>query len=245
MEIAAEKATCDDRYVSARDLKVARRVIALRERLGLTQQAFADRTEGAFDRSFVAQLETGVNKGSTARVRRALAKAASVPLEAMSGYLDGDVDLDGMMAQQTARVLSDPDTVRPGNLSRVAVPEPADPGGPSLEAALGDVFDPKRHTLGDTRVVEETLGATFRFEDGADAHAAARTWLDAAAALRREGKAVTMKTLLERITYGKSERARQRGAERDAEINAEADRAADELGLIRQGDQPREPDGKK
>lgn len=75
-------------------------------------------------------------------------------------------------------------------------------GGASIEWALGEVFDRTRYTLGDMVAVQKALGETFRFESGTDPLGAARTWLDAAARLRREGREVTTQSLLERVTRG-------------------------------------------
>lgn len=78
------------------------------------------------------------------------------------------------------------------------VQPPAAEGSP-LERALGEAFDPKRHTVTDLRAVQDALGSTYRWErPEADLLAAARTWLDSAAALRREGRAVDAVALLDR-----------------------------------------------
>ena len=126
-----------------------------------------------------------------------------------------------------------PDTASPSN--PVAEPEPRPAvGGSSLERALGEAFDPKRHTVTDLRSVQDALGATHRWErTEADLVAAARTWLNAAAALRREGEPVTAVALLDRVTFGKTARARELAAEREARENAEGDDEAEELGLKR------------
>lgn len=61
----------------------------------------------------------------------------------------------------------------------------------SLEGALDAAFDAARHRPSDAIAVQKALGETFRFESGTDPLGAARTWLDAAARLRREGREVT------------------------------------------------------
>jgi transcriptional regulator with XRE-family HTH domain len=127
-------------------------------------------------------------------------------------------------------------------------PEP--PAAPELElvldeddplvAAVGQAFNPARHTMLDSFAVLRTLRVTDRRLVEGDLQAAARRWLDAAASLRREGIAVSPESLLLRLTVGMSPRARE-GAEARATDWAEQARAASE----RQADPLPRPSGKK
>lgn len=100
------------------------------------------------------------------------------------------------------------------------VPTPVAAEGESpLERALGFAFDPTRHTVGDLRAVQDALNdGSFQWQrvEG-DLVESARTWLDAASALRREGQHVSTVSILYRVTAGKAARTRTLAATADAE----------------------------
>ena len=101
----------------------------------------------------------------------------------------------------------------------------ADTEGP-LERALGLVFTPGRHQLGDANAVRQTFGGIdFRQRSEADMLDAARRWIDAAAGLRRRGARVTAESIAEEVTFTRA------AAERAAAANAEGDAKARELGV--------------
>lgn len=119
------------------------------------------------------------------------------------------------------------------------VAAPPTPSGESpLERALGAAFDHTRHTVGDLRAVQDALNdGSFQWQrvEG-DLVESARTWLDAASALRREGQHVSTVSILYRVTAGKAARTRALAAQREATADAEGRRAMDEAGLTELGD---------
>lgn len=74
----------------------ATRVYELRERLGLSQEQFAETVGLA--RSSLCHIEAG-RRGmpSTHDVRMRMADAAGVPVERLDAYLGGDIKLDTLM----------------------------------------------------------------------------------------------------------------------------------------------------
>lgn len=100
----------------------------------------------------------------------------------------------------------------------------ADTEGP-LERALGLVFTPGRHQLGDANAVRSTFaGMNFMERSEADMLEAARRWIDAAAGLRRRGAKVTAESLAAEVTFSPA------AAERADVANASGDAAARALG---------------
>lgn len=82
----------------------------LRERLGLTQEALAQASDLS-DRSDIARLEGGWNKGSGAVMRRKLAKGLGLSLDTAYAYLDGEISLDEALVRRAARpMVSQPQT---------------------------------------------------------------------------------------------------------------------------------------
>lgn len=219
MPLATRLAECTNSHMPVSD-----RVKVLRKRLGLSQAQVADR--GDFRRDYVTKVETGKNLLTTLDLREGMAKGLGLALADFNAYLRGDIDLDGAVGRARA-----PDEPRV-RLERD--PEPAvtidDPQSP-LEAALGDAFDSKRHTLRDVNAVQQVIRRTERMsKEHADWTAAARQWLDAAAQLRKEGDEVTLEALLFRITVGKGAVARKAAEEHASATQAAADQAAREMG---------------
>jgi transcriptional regulator with XRE-family HTH domain len=91
------------------DIAAGRRVAALRERLKLTsQQALADRTDGALERTDVVKIEKDGSKLGSTRVLKGLARAAGVSLDQMSRYIDGEIDLDTLLHTSKSAEASQP-----------------------------------------------------------------------------------------------------------------------------------------
>ena len=141
---------------------------------------------------------TGVSQSAVSRYgsgRTILAEhvaALAIALDTSPAYLDGATD--------------DP------------APAPAtDAAEHTLESAILRALDKARHTLADARAVEDVLRGTIGLVKAAHLDAAAREWLDAAAALRRLQQPVTVATLLVEVT---------------AELNAAGDRELARLGAI-------------
>jgi hypothetical protein len=136
-----------------------------------------------------------------------LARGFGLTTEQLDAYLDGRIPLDEAwaLARKAAPVWTE--------LQR-RDPLPEQPEPESAAASLEDGDDPfavsllwaldrERHTMRDLDAVRAALRSTARMADpGADLIEAARTWLDAAARLRRAGKAVTIETLLLEVTVG-------------------------------------------
>jgi transcriptional regulator with XRE-family HTH domain len=104
--------------------EIAAMVKALRERLGLSQQAVADR--GGFPRPQLAKIETGHNKLSTADMRRQLAQGLGVNLRTLEAYIEGGMSLDDAVSTVTGpdaqtTVLADSDDGRALGLALVPV----------------------------------------------------------------------------------------------------------------------------
>lgn len=108
-----------------------------------------------------------------------------------------------------------------------------------LEQAVGEAFENGRHVASAVAAVLHVITDTDqRQRSDVDLLEAARTWLDAATDIIRGGDSVTVERLLDRVTFGKTPRARDVGAELAARANAEARDAAEEHGLIQQVSNP-------
>jgi transcriptional regulator with XRE-family HTH domain len=179
----------------------------LRERraqLGLTQAELAQRS--GLSQEAISRIENGRIRGLMQPTQDALAAA----LEASVSWLRGGDGAEAPRAPEPSREL-------------VVVPDDDDP----LVAAIGHAFDWRRHTVVDSYAVLRTLRETDRrLVEGGDLADAARRWLDAAAALRREGIAVTTENLLMRLTVGRSGREREGVRARAGHWEAEAEAAS-------------------
>jgi transcriptional regulator with XRE-family HTH domain len=85
------------------ELTTADRAKALREAIGLTQEKLAERSEGCLTRVEVNQIEAGRNKLTSWAARDGLARAADVPIEALSAYVDGEIDLTALLLLRGSR----------------------------------------------------------------------------------------------------------------------------------------------
>lgn len=135
---------------------------------------------------------------------RSIAEAAGV---SFSWLLTGEGDPDSVPNAVAP-------TPSPAVTSAVEPEHPTDPAPPAirvepasespLERALGAAFDHTRHTISDLRAVQDALtDGLFPWQTiELDLVEAARTWLDAAAQMRREGQAVSTVGILFRVTLG-------------------------------------------
>jgi hypothetical protein len=71
----------------------------LRERLGFTQGQIERATGGSLRREEVSKLDYGDVKGTSWRVRDGLARAFGVDIHIVAAYLDGELDLDGIVKE--------------------------------------------------------------------------------------------------------------------------------------------------
>lgn len=194
--------------------EIAAMVKALRERLGLSQQAVADR--GGFPRPQLAKIETGHNKLSTADMRRQLALGLGVTVRTLEAYIEGGMTLDDAVS-----------TVTGPEAQTTAIADTDD--GRAIGHALVQAIKPGRHELEDLDAVRSLLKGVELLQDerdGFDLVGAAGRWLDAAAYLRRRGRSVTAGAVLVQSTA-----APESFIERAAAANAEGDRKARELGV--------------
>jgi len=88
--------------------------------------------------------------------------------------------------------------------------------------ALAAVFDGRRHTLADLDAARRVARETYtHLREGADTEAIAATWLNAASALRREGREVTPTAILVHLTERVAGEREQRASdEADAALRA-------------------------
>lgn len=175
-----------------REARLARRLSqgGLAEKVGTTQAT-------------ISRLERGETKDADAPTRKKLVAVLGVPEEEL---FDDGPEPAGIPAPPAPAAARRELTVERDPVSPVPVPEDAS----KLERAVGAAFDPARHLLRDALAVLEALRTVHRLEaTESDIVAAARTWLDAAAAMRREGQEVTPGDLLLRATVGKTRRARE------------------------------------
>lgn len=101
---------------------------------------------------------------------------------------------------------------------------PLDTGdGHPLQQALGAAFNSERHTVADLRRVDDLMGGFDMELDEVDLVAAAGRWLDAAAALRREGVPFSPQAMMLRLAIGSTA---------PAAVAASESRAKEQLGAL-------------
>lgn len=194
-------------------MNVQKLAVALRERLGLTQEQIAEAAGMA--QGHYAKIESGKNKASTAGVRQGLARAVGVSLEAISAYLDGDLSLDALLAARGSSPV-----VPPARPTPVMDVDPEMMG--QLDAELFRAMDPMHFSSQDFDATRAAFReVAFLVREGTDLAAMARGWLTAARQLRHEGKPVNTTTIAARVATGRVlESALE---ETDAKLNADAD----------------------
>ncbi len=150
--------------------------------------------------SHVANLISRNSKRPAADTVTALAQSADVSFD----WLMRGAGASGLTAQDPRPAVSD-------STARTPTPTPVGAGESPLVHALGVAFDHTRHNVNDLRAVQDALtDGSFQWQriEG-DLVEAARTWLDAAAALRHEGQHVSTVAILYRVTIRNTARARE------------------------------------
>ena len=201
-----------------RTMSVQKRAVALRERLGLTQDQLAE--AAGMIQGHYAKIESGKNKASTTAVRQGLARAVGVGLEAMNSYLDGDLTLDALLANR-----SNPTPAAPRSTSTTVDIDPEVVG--QLDAELFRAMDPQQFMSQDFDATRNAFReVSFLVREGTDLAAMARGWLAAARQLRVEGKPVNTTTIAARVATGRV--LNPTHDEADARLNADADEELEE-----------------
>lgn len=184
--------------------EVASRVRALREALELTQDELGRRAgHGANGRVYLSKIETGKNQLNTVASRDQLARGFGLSRDDLDAYLSGRSSLAATVGK-AGRVLETPEP----EVERRDTPPPPAPEGydereDAFEACLLWSLDRERHTVRDLDAVRSVWrGSAQMREPGDDLIALARIWLDAAASLRKQGKPVTLESLLLAVTVG-------------------------------------------
>lgn len=236
----------DPPRMSGTDDVVARRALALRQRLGMTQDELAH--AAGVGRTQITKLELGQNKATGVGLRLGLAKAAGVELDEISKYFDGVYTLDDVMAlsrhnsqnvrggargasPEGAREASDPAHARGGDGAIL---------GSEWEEAIIPALDPRRHRLEDVDAVRTAIRTTRQLtRDVTDPRVLAADLLDAAASLREEGIAASPLEVFVRAAV-RAERAlaaASRVEEKTEEMNGNGEKELHALG----GKVPAEP----
>ena len=174
------------------------RVAERRRALGMDQDGLA--AKSGVSQATISRIERGSSSGAI-QTAEALARALSTSV----AYLTGAAADPGQV----------PENER--------VDERDEPN--TLEEALGFAFVAGVHTLRDMRAVEDALRGFRGLRNGDDVVAAAREWLDAAAALRVDGVPVTAQSLLVQVTT-------RRGPAAGARTESLNDRGDAELGQL-------------
>lgn len=232
-----------DTYVEEQGPKIK----ALREALGLTQAQVTQRLGVPRAANWVLRAEKRdgdphVNQLTHDDAKETLARGLGLSLADFKAYLAGKVTLREAVKRSSAGAGAEHEAPRsaPAPVQPEAQPQ-AESGAVSLEEALGLAFEPRKHTITDLRAVQDALAESYPWKrPEAGFVAAARTWLDAAASLRRQGQGVDAVAILDRVTFGGNERARQVAMERETAANAEGAAPGNEHGLQRPDATPSE-----
>ncbi len=223
-----------DTYVEEQGPKIK----ALREALGLTQAQVTQRLGVPRAPNWVLRAEKRdgdphVNQLTHDDAKETLARGLGLSLADFKAYLAGRVTLREAVKRSSTSAVAAPEAPRstPAPTQPEAPPQ-AESGAVSLEEALGLAFDPRKHTITDLRAVQDALNESYRWKrPEAEFVAAAGTWLDVAASLRRLGQRVDAVAILDRVTFGTSERSRQIALDRETIATAEGDPAGNKHGL--------------
>ena len=161
------------------------RVRERRLALGLTQADLAARS--GLSQEAISRLENGRIRGLMQPTQDALAGALGITAEWLRGGDDATA--------------ADPAPTRPTDAAEELDEAAEDP----LMRAASLAFDARRHHLlvDANRVLELLHAVELRLLGDGELAEAARAWLDAASALRREGVAVTAENLLWKVTVGR------------------------------------------
>lgn len=169
----------------------------MREALKLTQGELSKRA--GFSRAagaYISKIERGDSALSDRETHAKLARGFGLTPQEFDAYLREEVSLEDTLA----RVRDDAE-IEPAEPESAAVS--LEDGDDPFAVALLWALDRDRHTMRDLDAVRGSLRGIARMADPqADLIEAARAWLDAAARLRRAGKAVTLESLLLEVTLG-------------------------------------------
>lgn len=96
----------ESRLCTVENVSIGQRVKALRQALGLTQQAietasFVDE-EDLVRRTEMVKIEKGVNRLTSFPKRKALARGMGLPLALLNAYLDEEIDLTELLRRKNA-----------------------------------------------------------------------------------------------------------------------------------------------
>lgn len=180
---------------------VAAAVKELRESLGMTQEELSVRAGfPGGSRVYVAKIETGRNELSTIAARERVAKGFGLSREQLDAYLEGRTTLEATAAIARAEAPPPPPKVQVPLYERDGY-EPESP----FDGALIAELDKARHSLRDLDAVRAATAGVVKLS-ALHPHLAlcARSWLDAAAALRKRGERVSLETLLVEVTVRSS-----------------------------------------
>ena len=180
---------------------VAAAVKELRESLGMTQEELSVRAGfPGGSRVYVAKIETGRNELSTIAARERVAKGFGLSREQLDAYLEGRATLEATAAIARAEAPPPPPKVQVPLYERAGY-EPESP----FDGALIAELDKSRHSLRDLDAVRAATTGVVKLS-ALHPHLAlcARSWLDAAAALRKRGERVSLETLLVEVTVRSS-----------------------------------------
>lgn len=207
-------------------MDAAKLVIDLREHLGLTQEAFAQRA--GVERTRIAKIENGANKATSGDVREALARAAGVSLEAMVGYLKGRITLENLLLGRSD-THSDTQSEKPRTVPVPPVEAPENAG--ILERALFSAMDPTQFEPEDFDRARTAGRESFNLlKDHSDIDDVAKGLLQACRKLRRGGLELTTANVMTAWAVGVSERAREQSRSAGALMEADGDEALRQLG---------------
>jgi transcriptional regulator with XRE-family HTH domain len=217
---------CSDWHMSPGE-----KVRTLRKALGLTQSQLAERSGGTVVQGEVAKVEGGRNKLSTLDLTVNLAGAFGLSLDQFRSYLSDEADLKATVARVKSGAVGPRTPAKQLRLERDPVPAIAAPENASpLVHAVTQALDKNRHLVTDATVVINTLHNDIDQHQAVDVDLIekARVWLDAAAALRKEGKPINAGTLLDRVTEGKTPRL---APDEDDEFQKEIAAVAEKHGM--------------
>lgn len=202
------------------DGKLAELLKKLRADRGWSQAHVAEQAQIA--QTVLSRLERGAFRNPSSRVLAGLANAYSIPI---SQLVFAGMEDQGEPAERPA-------APRANFRFKTAVPPDAgsaDPRAPEedetpLESALFAVMDSKKYRAPVFDAARRVIRETYRFtREDADLEAQARTYLDAAARLHREGKPLSTPAILAYVINGSLPGAAEVAKERAANLTEKAD----------------------
>jgi len=185
---------------------IAERFRALRKAMKLTQEELARRANPEWAHVYAARVERGENKLTSRATKTAFAAAFGLTPTDLEDYLTGKMSL--REATERAKAHLSAPLAAPQGPPLPALPQvpPAPAGVPEsrqalVDSTLGMAFLPERHAVPDLFATREILLAIpVETLPAADLVTLVGRWLDAAKALRDEGRPVTLETLALKAT---------------------------------------------